>query len=164
VVFLFVMLKKFCYFYTTGTNVWIISRNRSYSRSVIDDKQNGLDGFYPTSVRCKICLMAKVEVLFVPCLHLVSCIPCALTQRPCCVCRTTFDNALRVFLCTKKKKFCDARQRNWLNWTGASWNSAECVAKTTYLLFMRLADTHTRVIRVQFNQIAVQNVTQCTLL
>lgn len=49
---------------------------------------------------CKICLEKEVEVLFLPCNHLVSCQGCKerLTQKKCPLCRDTYKDTIRVYL------------------------------------------------------------------
>lgn len=51
-------------------------------------------------VMCKICLEKEVEVLFLPCNHLVSCQSCneRLTQKICPFCRDTYQATIRVYL------------------------------------------------------------------
>jgi len=47
---------------------------------------------------CKICLGEEVEVVFVPCGHLVSCVQCAPSLKDCPVCRTKIKAVVRAFL------------------------------------------------------------------
>lgn len=47
---------------------------------------------------CKICLGEEVEVVFVPCGHLVSCVQCAPSLKNCPVCRTKINAVVRAFL------------------------------------------------------------------
>lgn len=51
-------------------------------------------------VVCKICLDKEVEVLFLPCNHLVSCQGCKkqLAQKKCPLCRDTYQATTRVYL------------------------------------------------------------------
>lgn len=51
-------------------------------------------------VMCKICLEKEVEVLFLPCKHLVSCQSCKerLAQKKCPFCRDTYQATIRVYL------------------------------------------------------------------
>lgn len=51
-------------------------------------------------VVCKICLEKEVEVLFLPCNHLVSCQGCKkqLAQKKCPLCRDTYQATTRVYL------------------------------------------------------------------
>lgn len=46
---------------------------------------------------CSICLASKVEVLFEPCKHIVSCSKCSLNVDSCCVCRRPIVKYVRVF-------------------------------------------------------------------
>lgn len=50
-------------------------------------------------VVCKICLDKEVEVLFLPCNHLVSCQGCKkqLAQKKCPLCRDTYQATTRVY-------------------------------------------------------------------
>lgn len=50
-------------------------------------------------VVCKICLEKEVEVLFLPCYHLVSCQGCKkqLTQKKCPLCRAAYQGTIRVY-------------------------------------------------------------------
>lgn len=50
-------------------------------------------------VVCKICLEKEVEVLFLPCNHLVSCQGCKkqLTQKECPLCRAAYQGTIRVY-------------------------------------------------------------------
>lgn len=52
----------------------------------------------PDSMLCKICYKEKLEVLFMPCGHIISCIQCAVTIEQCAVCRLPFDISLRVYI------------------------------------------------------------------
>lgn len=54
--------------------------------------------FYPDSMLCKICLKEKLEVVFLHCHHLISCVQCATTQTTCGLCRKEISISLRVFL------------------------------------------------------------------
>ena len=47
---------------------------------------------------CKICLDAKIEVLFLPCRHLVCCSDCATRMRECPFCRKKIDGTVKVFM------------------------------------------------------------------
>lgn len=51
-------------------------------------------------VVCKVCFEKEVEVLFLPCNHLVSCQGCKeqLTQKKCPLCRDTYQATTRVYL------------------------------------------------------------------
>lgn len=51
-------------------------------------------------VVCKICLEKEVEVLFLPCNHLVSCQGCKerLAQKKCPFCRDTYQATIRVYI------------------------------------------------------------------
>lgn len=50
-------------------------------------------------VVCKICLDKEVEVLFLPCYHLVSCQDCKeqLIQKKCPLCRDAYQGTIRVY-------------------------------------------------------------------
>lgn len=52
---------------------------------------------------CKICLKEKLEVVFLHCHHLISCIQCAITQKTCGMCRKQVHILLRVFLHSELK-------------------------------------------------------------
>lgn len=47
---------------------------------------------------CKICLREKVDVIFLHCHHLISCINCAVTQNLCGICREPISVYMRVFI------------------------------------------------------------------
>ena len=47
---------------------------------------------------CKVCLDKEVEVVFVPCGHLVSCTHCTPSLKNCPVCRTKITAVVRAFL------------------------------------------------------------------
>ncbi|RZC35564.1 BIR and/or zf-C3HC4 3 domain containing protein [Asbolus verrucosus] len=49
------------------------------------------------SKMCKICFINEIEVVFIPCGHLLACIECSLSLKTCPVCRQRFDGAMRVF-------------------------------------------------------------------
>ncbi|XP_022179047.1 death-associated inhibitor of apoptosis 2-like [Myzus persicae] len=60
----------------------------------------------PDSVLCKICFKEKLEVLFMPCGHVIACIQCAVTLDVCAVCRQPFTLTMRVGLyVTNLKEF-----------------------------------------------------------
>lgn len=50
----------------------------------------------PDSVLCKICFKEKLEVLFMPCGHVIACIQCAVTLDLCAVCRQPFTMTMRI--------------------------------------------------------------------
>lgn len=45
---------------------------------------------------CKICQQRQVNVLFLPCGHLIACAQCATALRTCAVCRQPVKGAVRV--------------------------------------------------------------------
>ena len=49
-------------------------------------------------VTCKICLDSKIQVLFLPCRHLVCCENCANEVRECPLCRASIEGIVKVFL------------------------------------------------------------------
>nr|XP_022297224.1 baculoviral IAP repeat-containing protein 2-like isoform X2 [Crassostrea virginica] len=49
-------------------------------------------------VECKVCLVEEVQVLFLPCRHLVTCEKCANCLDQCSLCRENIQNTIRVFL------------------------------------------------------------------
>lgn len=51
-----------------------------------------------STVMCKICLTDEVNVLFLPCGHLVSCQTCAPHVTQCAVCRMQIENRRKIFL------------------------------------------------------------------
>lgn len=52
----------------------------------------------PDSMLCKICFKEKLEVLLLPCGHIIACIQCAVTIEQCAICRLPFDLSLRVYI------------------------------------------------------------------
>ena len=50
-----------------------------------------------TSMDCKVCFDRQIEVLFIPCKHLVCCATCAALSKTCPVCRRHVSETLRVF-------------------------------------------------------------------
>ena len=49
-------------------------------------------------MRCKVCLNADVEVVFLPCAHLVVCKNCAPNLCSCPVCRRRINETIKVFM------------------------------------------------------------------
>lgn len=47
---------------------------------------------------CKICLVNELEIVFLPCSHLVCCTICAASVEECCICREKIDFMLKVFV------------------------------------------------------------------
>lgn len=47
---------------------------------------------------CKICMVSEVEVVFVPCGHLLSCVMCGTALMNCPLCRTAIKGRVRTFL------------------------------------------------------------------
>lgn len=58
----------------------------------------------PDSVLCKICFKEKLEVLFMPCGHVIACIQCAVTLDQCAVCRRPFTMTMRIGIYAHKQK------------------------------------------------------------
>lgn len=52
----------------------------------------------PDSKLCKICFKEKLEVIFVPCGHVIACIECAVTLDECALCREPLVVLMRVYL------------------------------------------------------------------
>jgi len=48
--------------------------------------------------QCKVCMDCEVEVVFLPCAHLVSCAKCATGLSKCAVCRTPILETVRVYM------------------------------------------------------------------
>ena len=48
--------------------------------------------------KCKVCMKARVKVVFFPCLHLVCCEHCSYLMTSCAVCQTGIQSRLKVFL------------------------------------------------------------------
>ena len=48
--------------------------------------------------QCKVCMDSEVEVVFLPCAHLVACASCATGLRNCAVCRTPIQETVRVYM------------------------------------------------------------------
>lgn len=59
---------------------------------------NRQESSIPDSVVCKICFKEKLEVLFLPCRHVIACIQCAVTLDLCAICRQPFTLTMRVGL------------------------------------------------------------------
>ena len=51
----------------------------------------------PPSWECKVCFDARISALFMPCRHLVCCMPCANLSERCPVCREAISERMRVF-------------------------------------------------------------------
>lgn len=47
---------------------------------------------------CKICMVSEVEIVFVPCGHLLSCVMCSTALSSCPLCRTSIKGRVRTFL------------------------------------------------------------------
>lgn len=63
------------------------------------DEKNQMMTRQSDSLICKICLDKHIEVLFMPCRHLISCHDCARRlQRRCPVCRNEIHNTIFVIL------------------------------------------------------------------
>lgn len=50
-----------------------------------------------TSMDCKVCFDSQIDVLFIPCRHLVCCAKCAALSKTCPVCRGQVSETLKVF-------------------------------------------------------------------
>lgn len=57
---------------------------------IVENKDNKME--------CKICFSDEVEVVFLPCGHLVACVKCALALRKCPLCRRVVNATIRVYL------------------------------------------------------------------
>ncbi|KAK0063289.1 death-associated inhibitor of apoptosis 1-like isoform X2 [Biomphalaria pfeifferi] len=69
--------------------------NESEVISRLQEKNNHLR----QQLLCKICMGNDVEVVFLPCGHLVSCAECASAMKDCPVCRKFVRGTVRVYLC-----------------------------------------------------------------
>ena len=50
------------------------------------------------ALKCRICMDARIDVVFCPCGHMVSCAVCASNLHQCPICRGVITNAQHVFL------------------------------------------------------------------
>lgn len=57
----------------------------------------------PDSMICKVCYNERLEVLFIPCGHIATCISCSVTVNCCALCRKPFYFCLRIFMDEKKE-------------------------------------------------------------
>lgn len=46
---------------------------------------------------CKICYNEELEVVFLPCGHVIACVKCACDMKSCAVCRKLITKTVRVF-------------------------------------------------------------------
>ena len=51
----------------------------------------------PPSWECKVCFSEQISALFMPCGHLLCCLPCANLSQRCPVCREVISERIRVF-------------------------------------------------------------------
>lgn len=58
----------------------------------------------PGKLNCKICFQEEVEVAFVPCGHMITCISCAITFNLCPVCKRAYNEFFRVFIMYRNNK------------------------------------------------------------
>lgn len=56
------------------------------------------------STICKICLKEKIEVMFIPCGHVIACIECSVTLNNCAICRQVIQSFMKVFLYVDEEK------------------------------------------------------------
>ncbi|XP_060074974.1 E3 ubiquitin-protein ligase XIAP-like [Ylistrum balloti] len=49
-------------------------------------------------VKCKICLKENIHFVFMPCAHLVACLPCGMTASKCMKCFTVIVEKRKIYL------------------------------------------------------------------
>ncbi|KAL8614979.1 hypothetical protein ACOMHN_029722 [Nucella lapillus] len=64
------------------------------------------------SVRCKMCQINDVTVLFLPCGHLVACTQCAPALRRCAICRAAVKGYVHVYMDERRHPGGNAGQAN----------------------------------------------------
>ena len=69
------------------------SLKRHLTSSIESDHHSGCE-----RMLCKICLTAEMNILFLPCAHLVSCEDCTLQIANCPLCRRRIDSTLKIFI------------------------------------------------------------------
>ena len=63
----------------------------------IESEKNSLHELYLDRLECKICLMNKVQVIFLPCGHLGTCELCAAKSNNCPICRARIERRVTNF-------------------------------------------------------------------
>lgn len=63
------------------------------------DLEENDDDDDPMDRKCKICLVKEIELCFLPCAHVVSCMSCAADLKACPICRRVFDTCLKIYMC-----------------------------------------------------------------
>ena len=69
------------------------SSNKKSKIEVIENENRQLK----EAQNCKICMDNKVEVVFFPCRHLISCVSCAQQLRDCPNCRKFIQRKIKTF-------------------------------------------------------------------
>ena len=68
--------------------------NQSDTVTVLQEKLSTME----EALKCRICTDARIDVVFCPCGHMVSCSSCASNLDQCPICRGTITNVQHVFL------------------------------------------------------------------
>lgn len=53
----------------------------------------------PPEIKCKVCLMNKINITFIPCRHAVTCENCAESFTKCFICETSIEGKFEIRLC-----------------------------------------------------------------
>lgn len=89
----FLKLKK-------GDNYHNIYKQEFKSKQILKEKipstSNSESNFDQS--KCKICYVNEVQMLFLPCQHIMSCVDCSLVLKQCGVCRLDIKEKIRIFL------------------------------------------------------------------
>ena len=89
--------EKTC-FRTSSAPEAIVSISGSSSPVATKDELQKQLNRLKESKNCRICMDAEVEVLFVPCGHVICCANCASMVKACPVCRVGITNMVRAYL------------------------------------------------------------------
>lgn len=86
-----VLTHYFFFFFSIANQMSLLSIN--------NDTQEYGSSKMLDSMLCKICYKEEMNVVFIPCGHLIACIQCALSIDNCAVCRNPFSDVMKVYIC-----------------------------------------------------------------
>lgn len=76
----------------------IITKGKKFTDEINDKKKSVKEEYETIKTNCKICYSNALEVVFLPCSHLMVCERCALRMKNCGVCRKPIQATIKVFI------------------------------------------------------------------
>ncbi|CAM1323759.1 Uncharacterised protein r2_g3241 [Pycnogonum litorale] len=75
----------------------LLMKVKTFIRTCLEESRSIEVTYEEAEPRCTICMCNKAIILTLPCCHLSTCPPCAVTQPTCCICRHKISGFVRTY-------------------------------------------------------------------